>query len=597
MALVSNVFLLLNMAKRVRFSIAQPITLVGWYISAILLVCLTSTAAGPLLEGIKFPQSELIWSQAFYYGMWAAMLYFVDASLMVVTFYGASSGHYSKDFNLTSSQRTLMLQTIMFLMYLLLGALVFSTIEGWNYLDAVYWADVTLFTVGFGDFAPSTTLAKALMLPYALIGVISLGLVIGSIRSLILDRGKRRVDARLEERKRRRIVCKMTRRGSDGILQPIRTNIDKPQGARSDDLPTTEFERRRAEFDIMRKIQVKASSRRRWVAMAISASSWLVIWLVGAVIFVACEKRYQGWEYFDSFFFCFTALTTIGYGDYTPVSNAGKSFFVFWSLLALPTMTVLISNASDTVVKFIRDGTLHLGNVTILPGESSFKTDFHYIINKCTLGKLFPKHDDQPMPSAKDSKSTSSTGQEATAALQKENINYDEERGRTRQDTNHTSSSYTSQVQRSLSRMRDPCTDLPTGSDYRFLLISEIQILTKHIRETKPRQYSYREWAWYLKLIGEDENNANMHRKATSKCRHKRQRKSQGDNHGKKEDGSCDEDEDTRWSWVGKRSPLTGSQEETEWILDRLMDRLKESLSLESRRDTKDTETIHWETR
>ncbi len=30
MALVSNVFLLLNMARRVKFSIAQPITIVGW---------------------------------------------------------------------------------------------------------------------------------------------------------------------------------------------------------------------------------------------------------------------------------------------------------------------------------------------------------------------------------------------------------------------------------------------------------------------------------------------------------------------------------------------------------------------------------------
>lgn len=32
MALVSNAFLLLNMTKRVRFSIAQPVTIVGWYV-------------------------------------------------------------------------------------------------------------------------------------------------------------------------------------------------------------------------------------------------------------------------------------------------------------------------------------------------------------------------------------------------------------------------------------------------------------------------------------------------------------------------------------------------------------------------------------
>ena len=30
MALVANVFLLLNMARRIRFDIAQPVTMVGW---------------------------------------------------------------------------------------------------------------------------------------------------------------------------------------------------------------------------------------------------------------------------------------------------------------------------------------------------------------------------------------------------------------------------------------------------------------------------------------------------------------------------------------------------------------------------------------
>jgi potassium channel subfamily K, other eukaryote len=32
-AIISNLYLLLNMARRVRFTIAQPITIVGWYVS------------------------------------------------------------------------------------------------------------------------------------------------------------------------------------------------------------------------------------------------------------------------------------------------------------------------------------------------------------------------------------------------------------------------------------------------------------------------------------------------------------------------------------------------------------------------------------
>ncbi|KAH7161558.1 hypothetical protein EDB81DRAFT_348472 [Dactylonectria macrodidyma] len=612
-ALISNVFLLLNMARRVRFSIAQPITIVGWYISAICLIALSATAAGPLLEqDFKFPRNELIWSQAFFYGIWAAILYFIDASLMVVTFYGASIGRYDKDFMLTPSQRTLMLQTIMFLVYLLLGALVFCNIEDWYYLDAVYWADVTLFTVGFGEYHADTTLGRALMMPYALVGVISLGLVIGSIRSLVLDRGKRRLDARMEEKNRRKLVRSMTRHGKDEILEPIRSNSGLSQ-ARSSKLPTTEFERRKAEFALMRQVQARSSTRRRWMAMAISTGSWLILWLLGAFIFVKCEEPYQDWSYFEGFYFCFVSLTTIGYGDITPVSNAGKSFFVFWSLLALPTMTVLISNAGDTVVRLIRDGTLRLGNVTILPGEEDFTNNVKHIVKKTTFGKFFPRH---TMPEVKPVDSNIGTSHPFSEAMTKSEVHgvQDDARGRAhhfdverdaamhqRPEHDRTGSTFTAKVRRSLSRLRDPLDELPTGTDFHFLLATEIQVVTGHLKKSKPCRYTFDQWAWYLKLIGEDERSAETHGKAKSKSKHQHK-----GHHGdsRDEDNSdvnvngtdrSDNENDMAWSWVGNRSPLMGSQEESEWILDRLTERLRESLSAERRRQLRMPARAHGE--
>ncbi|SPJ90404.1 related to potassium channel [Fusarium torulosum] len=250
------------MARRVRFSLAQPITIGGWYISAIYRISLSATAAGPLLKAINFPKKELIWSQAFYYGVWAAILYFFDASLIALTFWGASSGHYGKDFMLTFSERTLMLQTIMFQLYLLIGAYIFSKVEDWNYLDAIYWADVTFFIVGFGDYAPTTTLRRALLIPYALFGIISLGLVINLVRSLILEHGGHRFQARREEKMRRKMVQTITRRGEDNILKPIREE-SKISRTKPDKILTTEFKRHRAEFALMRKIQAQASFRSR----------------------------------------------------------------------------------------------------------------------------------------------------------------------------------------------------------------------------------------------------------------------------------------------------------------------------------------------
>lgn len=394
-AIFANLALFLNMTRRLSFTIAQPVTIVGWYISSFALIALTATASGPL---VIQPSEDFIWSQAFYYGIYSAVLYFLVASLMVVTYACALAGRYPKDFMLTPSQRTLMLQTIMFLLYLEVGALVFCKIEGWMYLDAVYWAAVTLFTVGFGDIYATTVLGRSLLMPFSLVGIISLGLVIGSIRSLVLDRGKTRLGARMVEKKRRRTLRRMTRRGNDEILVPIKDDPPTLSSVRTDSSGLTEFERREREFRLMRKIQDVAARRRRWFAMSISTSTWLVLWLVGAKVFEECEARYQGWTYFDGFYFSFVSLTTIGYGDMTPVSNAGRSFWVFWALLALPTMTVLISNAGDTIVKGIRDATDQIATVTILPSEAGFKKDLKKLLRMLSFGVLFDKENPEQEP-------------------------------------------------------------------------------------------------------------------------------------------------------------------------------------------------------
>ncbi|KAK8116108.1 hypothetical protein PG984_012610 [Apiospora sp. TS-2023a] len=660
-ALISNMFLLLNMTKRVRFSVAQPITIVGWYISAILLVALTSTASGPLAVQ---PEIEYVWSQAFYYGIFAAILYFIVASLMVVTVWGAQSGHYRKDFELSVSQRTLMLQTIMFLMYLLVGALVFSKIEkGWDYLDAVYWADITLFTVGYGDFSPLSTLGRALLIPYALVGVISLGLVIGSIRSLMLDRGKRRLDARMLEKERRQLLRRMRHRGKDGVLEPI---------GDADESTRTELERRQKEFELMRKIQNKASNRRRWTALAVSLSTWLVLWLVGAKIFQECERPYQGWSYFDAFYFCFTGLTTIGYGDLTPVSNSGKAFFVFWSLLALPTMTVLISNAGDTVVKWVQDGTLKLGNITILPGEQGFKMEFESLLKRLSWGGVFKGKGIEERPPGflgaaqpADSTEDDEDEDEDEDDIDSESVDIDARQtaeghpsNRTNEKGSPTASNSPDPVHRGKQPLARAATsksqkprprrtntgnsnedglalagrvesvareDLPselpkTRSEYHLVLIDEIARVTKHLQHSPPRKYTFQEWAWFLRLMGEDESSSETHKRPSRKPK----KSKMGRNNNKKKDNDSKGDdfqhpqaatevtskgsqglepptsttgeqppaeseaaevlsspyaEDiSKWSWVGHRSPLMDTREEAEWILDRLEQRLRAEL-------------------
>lgn len=158
LALIANGSLLLNMAHRLRFSIAQPITIVGFTVSSGLLIA--DIVALTISHSYRLPSNSPAVSaarhaltSAFYYAIMAAGIYLIIASLMCLTVYGAWKGHYARQFSLTAAQRTLMLQTMSFFTYLLLGALVFSHVEKWEYLDAVYYADVTLLTVGLGDYS------------------------------------------------------------------------------------------------------------------------------------------------------------------------------------------------------------------------------------------------------------------------------------------------------------------------------------------------------------------------------------------------------------------------------------------------------------
>src|SRR5271156_940172 len=110
--------------------------------------------------------------------------------------------------------------------------------------------------------------------------------------------------------------------------------------------------------------------------------------MIGAVVFWTAEKD-QAWTYFESVYFSYTTLLTIGYGDFQPISNSGKPFFVFWTLLAVPTLTILISNMGDTVIQLIKDLTIWFGEVTVLPSESgSIRQSLKFGLMKLAGGKI-----------------------------------------------------------------------------------------------------------------------------------------------------------------------------------------------------------------
>jgi hypothetical protein len=54
---------------------------------------------------------------------------------------------------------------------LLIGVFAYHWLEGWSYLDALYFCVISLATIGYGDLTPTTDLAKAFTIFYVINGI------------------------------------------------------------------------------------------------------------------------------------------------------------------------------------------------------------------------------------------------------------------------------------------------------------------------------------------------------------------------------------------------------------------------------------------
>jgi voltage-gated potassium channel Kch len=61
------------------------------------------------------------------------------------------------------------------------GTVFYRYIEGWSWIDAAYFSVITLTTIGYGDFSPTTDLGKLFTIGYIIVGV---GVILGFINAV-----------------------------------------------------------------------------------------------------------------------------------------------------------------------------------------------------------------------------------------------------------------------------------------------------------------------------------------------------------------------------------------------------------------------------
>lgn len=71
--------------------------------------------------------------------------------------------------------------------------------------------------------------------------------------------------------------------------------------------------------------------------------SVLLVLAIGTLFY----SRVEGWRVLDSLYFSFITLTTIGYGDFSPQTDLGKIFTIFYVLIGLGELLGFINVVAD----------------------------------------------------------------------------------------------------------------------------------------------------------------------------------------------------------------------------------------------------------
>ena len=71
------------------------------------------------------------------------------------------------------------------------GTIFYSTVEGWDVIDSLYFSVMTMSTIGYGDFHPTTTLSKLFTITYALLSIGVFVAVVTKIVAAILDKKRK----------------------------------------------------------------------------------------------------------------------------------------------------------------------------------------------------------------------------------------------------------------------------------------------------------------------------------------------------------------------------------------------------------------------
>ena len=211
-----------------------------------------------------------------------------------------------------------------------------------TWIDTMYFVFVTIITIGYGDVFPTTDEGKSYVIVFILVGACLGSVVLGYVAEWVLATQERVMEALA--RRRALLMSADVSKIRDRLKDPSRRSVG---AAERGDASGEKKRARVAGEPALPDSDPDANVADADVPVTRALCVVLFFITVGALSMMVIESL----SFTDAFYWAVVTVTTVGYGDMTPKTDAGKLFVCFFATFAVGTVGWAISTIAEVYIK------------------------------------------------------------------------------------------------------------------------------------------------------------------------------------------------------------------------------------------------------